>query len=85
MVTQELLLPLQLVPVTALETEAGSKLRFALVVFPNFVIACLARLRAQGALAVDISLLVRVQFQPLGFLERTQSVRQNDQDLSLHR
>src|SRR5215831_8358624 len=80
----ELLLPLQLVPVAALKSEAGVKLGLALVVLPDLVVPRPARLRAQGALTMDISLLVRVELQPFGLLERTQSVRQNNQDFSLH-
>jgi hypothetical protein len=72
------------VPIFPFKSKTGCEFASALVIFPDFIIAGLSRLSPQRALFVNISLFIRIQFQPPGLLEWSQSIRENDQYFPLH-
>ena len=70
-------------PVFPAEPIAGGHIRFAVVVFPNFVKERVARFAPQRFLFENVSLLVRVQLQETFLCVPVEAVRQDDEDFAI--
>ena len=68
--------------VVAFEAVTGIKIRAAFVIFPDFVVAGLARRRARCALLENIPLRVAFQFQVAWLVRPVEAVGEDDQDFA---